>query len=103
MNDSPSAIPWYRSHILQMLCVAAVTRALVHFHIADTFSSADIALFVDNVLDAIGAASLGYAAYSRTQHPTPTVTITQAKADVVNAVGTPAIPPVPLPTKGPSP
>jgi hypothetical protein len=99
MSDAPAAIPWYKSHILQMLCVAAVTRALVHFHIADTFSSADIALFVDNVLDAIGAASLGYAAYSRTKHPTPAVTTTQAKADVVNSVGTPAIAPVPLPEK----
>lgn len=80
-NAAPGAIPWYKSNVLRAVAMVVVARILQRFHLGG-----DAAEYVDTGFDLIELAAAGYAAYSRTKHPLPSITLTKAKADAANTI-----------------
>lgn len=80
----PTAVPWYKSKVLQGILVTLVLQILSRTKFASFFSSDDVTAIVGYIFDAISAGSLFYAAHARVTKPNPAVVSSQAKADAIN-------------------
>src|ERR1700686_5211291 len=98
MSDAstPVSAPWYKSPILHSLIVIAITHTLTRYHIIDRYTEGDVAILADDILSFIGYAAVAVAGVSRIRSPLAPVTLTQKKADTINAAASPetAVPPV---------
>ncbi len=87
-DDVPSAIPWYKSHVLRSLLVILVSQGIARlqtrFHIDMNMYGVSTADAVNWLMDIISAGAIAWAAKARVSMPQPTITSTQAKADVQN-------------------
>jgi hypothetical protein len=91
----PANIPWYQSNILRGLAVTFLAQILARTKFASLFTNDDITGYVNDGFNLISMGAVLYAGYSRTKHPTPTVHLTQAKADTANATATIVKTPIP--------
>ena len=72
---NPASIPWYKSNVLRWLLVAAVTHILNKLGAADQIPAADIASFVEGLLELAEPFALAGAAYARAKLANPPVTL----------------------------
>lgn len=89
------AIPWYQSKIIQRLAFSIVVQVLALLHVSNKLASADLALLIDDVLEAFGIIYAAWAVHARVAHPVPPVVSSQKKANIVNAVPDPSSPELP--------
>jgi hypothetical protein len=85
MDETPAAIPWYKSSALRGLLVVLVVGILKHFKIGDMFSQDVVGTIVDDALDVVGAIGVAIAAHARvTQKSAPKITLTNSAAVAIN-------------------
>lgn len=91
MNET-TALPWYRSRILQglltILVSQAVARVQAQFHI--DFMGMSVTDIVNWLMDAITAGAIYWATHARVAPAVPippVVTLTKSEADQINATG----------------
>jgi hypothetical protein len=88
----PAAAPWYRTAVFRGILVAfftgVIARVAAKFHINIAALNA-IGINPDELaqmaMDGIATMALAYALHGRATKPLPAVTLTQKKADAVNA------------------
>lgn len=93
-QDQTTAIPWYRSKVIQRLAFSIAVQFLAVTHLSKYVANADLALLVDDLLEAAGMAYAAWAIHARVAHPTPPIVASQKKADIANA-DLPTPPPTP--------
>ena len=91
MSDDQQTIPWYQSKIIQRLALSLVVQILAATHLSSYLAGADLAVLVDDLLQAGGIAYAAWALHARVVHPVPPVAPSQAAADKAN-VGKPKDP-----------
>ena len=106
MNDTPAAIPWYRSTVFRGILTIVVTQAInksqAEFHFDATVLGLGVNEVVGWIMDLISAGALAYMGHGRaTATSLPTLTGTKSAADEIN-VANPAGAPVNAPITPPS-
>lgn len=89
--DQDAAIPWYKSKVIQRLALSLVVQVLAASHLSNLIAEQNLALLVDDLLEAVGIAYAAWALHARATKTNPPVVLTQKKADIAN--GTPPPPP----------
>ena len=79
-----TSIPWYQSKVIQRLALSIIVQVLAATHLTNLIASADLALLVDDLLEAVGIAYAAWAIHARVAHPSPPIVATQKQADIVN-------------------
>ncbi len=79
----PTAIPWWKSAVIQRLALSIFVQILAVTHLSQYVAGVDLSALVDDILEAIGIASAAWAVHARVRKPMPSIVATQAKADAV--------------------
>jgi hypothetical protein len=89
LNDTPAAIPWYKSHVLRALLTIALSQGIARlqskFHIDVSLYGIGVNDMVSFLMDAISGVALAWAAKARVTMPQPTITATKTQAAAINA------------------
>lgn len=85
MSDEYTTIPWYQSQIIRRLALSIAVQILSVTHLSKYMASADVAMLVDDLLEAAGIAYAAWAVHARATKPIPPVALTKARADIANA------------------
>lgn len=86
MDDIPSFIPWYRSAIVRRLALSIAVQFVAVTHTSKYLAGVDLGVLIDDALEVTGMVCAGWAIHARATKPIATLTTTQAKADVANAL-----------------
>jgi hypothetical protein len=90
MDQTPAAIPWYRSNVLRGILVATIAGIASRFHLTAKFAP-DASQIADTLLDLVSLAGAAYAAQARVRKPMPVVTTTKAQAEAINNAPAPPV------------
>lgn len=91
MNDTPAAIPWWKSTvfrgILTIVVTQVISKAQAQYHFDATVLGLGVNEVVGWIMDLISAGALAYMGHGRaTATSLPTLTGTQTTANQINAV-----------------
>jgi hypothetical protein len=75
------AIPWYRSPVFVSLLVSVIMQAAVTFHLSTALAEADVAKFVDLVLQIVAIGAAGFAGFKRYRSNIQPLAVSKPSAD----------------------